>query len=169
MKQARLDRLKFVSSRKKSILIDTSLIILLIVGLHNKNNIGKKITAKYYPEDFEQLRDIIYRFDEIWITSHCFAEASNLLHNRGYKRDRSGVNYLTYLKELVGKFEENHVKKEAILNDSGFTYLGVADTGFMQTARKMDCCLVDDAQLYYELYKVHPNPVNFTQHRESLQ
>ncbi len=63
-----------------SLLIDTNLLVLLVVGVVDRKLISTHKRTKTFTEsDFDLLVSVLKRFNEIWITSHCLAETSNLL------------------------------------------------------------------------------------------
>ena len=64
----------------KSLLIDTNLLVVLVVGLTDQNQIGKhKRTQAYTQEDFLVLYSTLESYQELWITAQAVAECSNLL------------------------------------------------------------------------------------------
>lgn len=64
----------------RSALIDTNLFVLLVVGSVNKKYISThKRTNNFVAEDYDLLMANLDGYQELWITSHCLAEVSNLL------------------------------------------------------------------------------------------
>lgn len=149
-----------------SALIDTNLLVLLIVGFTDVNLIEKhKRTNRFVKEDFNLLIEQLKPFEMIWVTSHCLAEASNLL-----KQTASGNSYnlLFTLKEYTSKFKESHINKDSIFASSIFTRLGVADTGIINKSKKVNCVFTVDFHLYNEILRVGRNVINFNHLRTEM-
>jgi hypothetical protein len=63
-----------------SIVIDTNLLVLLVVGLTNRNYIRQHKRCSEFTEDhYEVLSDTIGQFRELIVTPNTLSEASNLL------------------------------------------------------------------------------------------
>lgn len=59
---------------------------MLVVGMTDKEIIKRhKRTKTFVKEDYDLLQERIGEFNELRVTSHCFAEASNLLKQTHYK------------------------------------------------------------------------------------
>ncbi|SLM29872.1 conserved hypothetical protein [Desulfamplus magnetovallimortis] len=113
----------------RSVLLDTNLFLLLIVGLYDRNLIGKhKRTNAFTPEDFDLLVELIDPFRELWITSHCLAEVSNLLKQT---HSRQALELLAFLGDFVSRVKESHIQKDMIFSGKQSFKLGVADTGIV--------------------------------------
>nr|VFJ97897.1 MAG: hypothetical protein BECKLFY1418B_GA0070995_111010 [Candidatus Kentron sp. LFY] len=97
----------------RSVLIDTNLLVLLVVGLCNRDYISThKRTRIFSVEDYDLLLKEIEGFEVIWITSHCIAEASNLLKQTNRNRARE---LLTFLSKLAGKIQGITYRKITII------------------------------------------------------
>ena len=53
------------------------------------------------------------------------------------------------------------------MTDDLFLRLGVADTGFVQKAKRVDCSITVDLDLYLAISNLGRNVVNFTHFRAS--
>ena len=94
----------------RSVLLDTNLLLLLIVGLFDKKLIGKhKRTKEFSEDDFELLINSINGVHTIWVTTHCLAEVSNLLKNTNQKQS---LELLACFAKITAPFKESYIKKE---------------------------------------------------------
>lgn len=61
------------------ILIDANLLVLYVVGRASRDYIEKrKRLSEYVAEDYDTLLEVMSRADEVVVTPHILAEASNL-------------------------------------------------------------------------------------------
>lgn len=143
----------------RSVLLDTNLLLLLIVGFYDKNLISKHKRTKYFvEEDFDLLVKSINGYEVLWVTSHCLAEVSNLLKQ----------THSSQAKELLARFgtfvataKESHISKEAIFSNNYAIRLGVADTGIIMKSKRVSCVFTVDFDLYNEISKMGNHVVNF--------
>ncbi len=146
-----------------SVLIDTSLLVLLVVGMTDEDIIGKhKRTRTFAKEDYELLLELIGEFNELRVTSHCLAEASNLLKQT---HNRQAWQLLSTLSSFVGEFVETHIPKEIIVKERRFFRLGVADAGIIQESERVTLSLTTDVDLYKAIGDKGRNVENFNHHR----
>lgn len=135
-----------------SALIDTNLALLLVVGTTNKAYISThKRTKEFTEEDYDQLLFQLEGFESLWITSHCLAEVSNLLKQTDEKKARE---LLSTLSSVGGKCRESHISKSDIFHSDLYNRLGVADTGFVQKSKRVDCSFTVDFDLYRAISKM---------------
>jgi short subunit dehydrogenase-like uncharacterized protein len=129
-----------------SALIDTNLALLLIIGTTNREYIKThKRTKQFTDQDYDLLISSLTGFDSIWITSHCLAEVSNLL-KQTYKTQAEEL--LSSMSIIVGKFKESSFSKNNIFSSTNYLRLGVADTGFVQKSKRVNCSFTVDFDLY---------------------
>ena len=142
-----------------SVLIDTNLLLLLIVGLYNKDLISvHKRTKEFIPKDFDLLVESIDGYNVLWVTSHCLAEVSNLIMQTNEKQAKE---LMAYFSIFVAKAKESHIPKEIIFKNGISTRLGVADTGLIIKSKRVSCVFTVDFKLYIEILKRGYNVVNF--------
>ena len=140
-----------------SVLIDTNLLLLLIVGLYDRNliSVHKRTSNTFVPEDFDLLVESIDGYNILWVTSHCLAEVSNLI---GQTNKKQAEELMAYFSIFVAKAKESHIPKEIIFKNGISTRLGVADTGLIIKSKRVSCVLTIDFDLYKEIsnrgYKV---------------
>ena len=142
-----------------SVLIDTNLLVLLIVGATDKSLIDRhRRTKEFMTRDFDELCGLLDDFDEFWITSHCLAETSNLLKHTNDRRVRG---LLSTLATFCSQARESHLPKDQVLTDRNYPRLGVADTGFVQKSKRVNLSITVDVQLYEAISRLGRNVVNF--------
>lgn len=148
----------------RSVLIDTNLLVLLVVGYYKKNLIGQhKRTKEFVPEDFDLLRRFLSGYDILWVTSHCLAEASNLLKQTHTVQAKELLNCMS---AIISRTKESHMSKEVLFGDDRAIRLGVADTGIFLKSRRVDCVLTTDFNLYREISISGRRVVNFNHLRD---
>ncbi len=150
----------------RSVLLDTNLLVLLVVGLCDKKLIGKhKRTTLFTIEDFDLLIDSIGGYEILWVTSHCLAEVSNLLKQT---HENKAKELLIVLDKFVSDKKESHIPKEIIFKNNYFMRLGVADTGIVVKSKRVTCVFTVDFDLYNEISQLGNNVVNFNHLRTRM-
>ena len=150
----------------RSVLLDTNLLVLLIVGLYDKNTIGiHKRTNTFTAEDYDLLLDSLVGYEILWVTSHCLAEVSNLLKHTHRKQ---AEELLIILRKFISDKNESHVQKDIIFSNSLLMRLGVADTGIIIKSKRVSCVFTVDFDLYLEITKLGYNVVNFNHLRTQM-
>ena len=149
----------------RSVLLDTNLFLLLIVGLYNKKLIGKhKRTKNFIEEDFDLLVKFIDDYEILWVTSHCLAEISNLI--RQTQADQA-KELMTYFSAFTAKAKESHIPMKVIFENDISIRLGVADTGIIIKSNRVGCVFTVDFDLYAEISNRGNNVVNFNHLRNA--
>jgi len=142
-----------------SVLLDTNLLLLLIVGVYNKELISEhKRTKNFVVEDFDLLVESINGYEILWVTSHCLAEVSNLLRQTN---ERQAEDLMACFSNLVAKAKESHIPKEVIFKNGVSVRLGVADTGLIIKSKRVSCVFTVDFDLYNEISRKGNKVVNF--------
>jgi hypothetical protein len=149
----------------RSILVDTNLLLLLVIGYAGKQYIGThKRASQFVEEDYDLLVATLSKFQTLWVTSHCLSETSNLLRqthvNLSYK-------LAMVFSEIFKTAQESHIPMERILGDTLLIRLGVSDTGFAIKSKKVSCSLTVDFDLYSELIRLGRNVINFNHLRQA--
>lgn len=133
----------------RSILIDTNLFVLLVVGAYDVEMIGQhKRTSSFSVEDYYLLVEFIGEYEEIWVTSHSMGEISNLLMQTD--GDLS-VKLMEVYASLILQTRESHIPKDVIFNENKVLRLGVADTGFIIKSKRVNAAITADLDLYLEV------------------
>ncbi len=142
-----------------SVLIDTNLLLLLIVGLYNKDLISEhKRTKEFTPKDFDLLVKYINGYKILWVTSHCLSEVSNLIRQTN---EEQAKELMTFFSAFIARAKESHIPKEIIFKNGISTRLGVADTGLIIKSKRVTCVFTVDFDLYKEISKKGYKVKNF--------
>ncbi len=131
--------------RNKSLLIDTNLLILLLVGITNKGFIKNfKATKSYTEEDYFLLRKIIKHF-RIITTSHVLSEASNLCEKADkYYKEKIFNSFSQIVQEII----EVPVSSKEITITPIFLKFGLTDSVLFHLSAKGAVVLTDDFELH---------------------
>lgn len=143
----------------KSILLDTNLLVVLVVGLLDPSIIGMhKRTKDYTPEDFESLQRVLDNYQVLWITSQSVAEASNLLR---YTNTDQAEKLLGILSNLVLSYKESNMSSRGIFETACVLKLGVTDAGLAKKSKRVTNLLTADLDRYLEVSGRFNNAINF--------
>lgn len=147
----------------RKLLIDTNLLVLLTVGACDPALITvHKRCNTFSVDDFGQLQDILGHYQELWVTSHCVAEASNLLKQT---RADTAQKLLDTLRALLAPARESHIHMHNIFAAPQFLALGVADTAILQKSRRVHTVLTVDLDLFHALRSNGVHVINLNHHR----
>ena len=142
-----------------SVLIDTNLLVLLVVGYTDRELISlHKRTNEFLTRDYDELTSLLSGSREIWVTSHCLAETSNLLKQTDKEKARVLLHNLS---DYCNNAYESHVSKETIFGCKNYVRFGVADTGFIESSLKVSKSITVDFRLYIELSNLGREVINF--------
>ncbi len=121
---------------KKSLIIDTNILLLFFVGVFNRDYINQcSLTeGKYTPDDFDLLIKIISYFQpEIIITPNILTEISN--QSKNSIKDPYFTNYFNIIIDKLRGYKEHHIVLQKmigldikVLSDFGFTDMSIAET-----------------------------------------
>jgi hypothetical protein len=128
-------------------LIDTNMLLLLVVGLTNKNFIQKhKALSVYNQSHFEVLIEKISSASSIITTPNILTETSNLLCQTG---DPVKTLLLIKFGIIIKEFKEIYIPSQEVVDVDVFKRLGLTDT--VITALKNEQCtvLTTDGPLCY--------------------
>jgi hypothetical protein len=128
-----------------SVIVDTNILTLLIVGKINPCDIGKhKRTSIYKEKHYLKLIDILDGYTEIFSCPNINTEVDNLLN------DYSGENknrYLRIYREIINKSNEKYIESKVIVQNWVFQNLGLTDTIVLEMAKKCDLLISGDSEL----------------------
>lgn len=148
-----------MQSPSKSLLIDTNLLVLSIVGTFSPDLVSRhKRTRQYSVEDFDLLLGIAARARSLITTPNILTEASNLLDDDGRLQ--------RCLALLVGKAQETFVDSRTACAQPEFPRLGLADAAVLE-ASTGHSVLTDDLGLYLALQNRGIESWNFHHLREA--
>jgi|ERR1035437_4629122 hypothetical protein len=154
---------------RKSLLVDTNLLLLLLVGSLGPSLIRKqKITANqgFDERDFSQLRDFTCRFQHWVTTPHILTEVSN--HADKVK----GLDHGEFIRKflsLIDKLDECSETSKSLTKTDAFARFGLTDTAISHLADKSFLVLTVDFLLAGYLQKKGVDVINFNNVRQIPQ
>ena len=119
----------------KSVLVDSNLLLLLVVGTWNPRAIPNlKRLSQFSPSDFELLRLFLSRFGKIVTTAHVLAEVSNLA---GAASGRSRDAIFLQLAASISSIDEQIVPATTICARPEFMPFGLTDAALCHLCSDM--------------------------------
>jgi len=145
--------------RRKGLLIDTNLLLLLVVGSYDRDLIGGfKRTVTFTAKEFDLLLRFANQFSTIVTTPHILTETSNFIHQlRGMHRTRVGI----VLRSLVEHAQEKHESARTLVAKDDFLRFGLTDTAIIDIAPEQHLVLTDDLPLVHLLQNRGIDAINF--------
>ena len=142
------------------LLIDTNLLILLLLGRVDRNQIEKfKRTTKFTINDYLLLERFIEPFDRVATTPNILTEVSNL---SGQLNDPLRTRYFRYLIDEIENFVEIYFPSAEVARSEIFIPLGLTDASIRMVAeREKILVLTEDLTLYSRLISSERDAVNF--------
>lgn len=147
--------------RKKGVLIDTNLLLLLFVGKLSKNFIQKfERTDKYTADDFQILVGFIDQFDKIITTPNIMTEMSNLVKSSNMYGDKLKDFFSIFAKSLT-IISEEYLPSKSIANNENIAKFGLTDIGIMLVAKNNYLILTADFAFHVLALRNSIDSVNF--------
>lgn len=136
---------KKLSDRTKPIIFDTSPLLLLLMGIYDKNAISSfKRLSNYDADDYELLFQFALK-RKIIVTPHVLSEVSNFA-------DRLKDKFSEFLesnKMALNKIDEKYISKTYILSTPEVNKFGFTDISIILAAKENNALvLTDDFPLY---------------------
>ena len=137
------------------VFVDANLLVLLVVGLTDKNLISKhkRVQRKFDANDFEVLCSLLGQFPRLLVTPNTLTEASNLLAQHR-EPQRSWI--LGKLAELITGSNGIYVESSVASQNDSFNRLGLTDAALLQEISADKPLLTVDANLHYASLAKHP-------------
>lgn len=129
--------------KSKGLLIDTNLLVLLVVGALNPDQISSyKRTNTYSAEDYQLLLSFVERFRLVVTTPNILTEASNLLEGYDYR----GQQALVLLERVTQVMHEVFYDSPSIMSTYPKSYIkfGLSDAVIHRIAEENYLILTDD-------------------------
>jgi len=143
------------SQQFEGVVIDTNLLLLLLVGIYDKNLINDfKRTQKYDIDDFERLILIVsYCENRIYTTPNILTEITNL--SDGINKDNK---FFAFIHKFLEQFMEVANSSHSIISNNLkiFLKLGLADASIADISSEKILVLTDDLDLYHFLSQSKP-------------
>lgn len=144
---------------RDALFIDTNLLLLLIVGWLDVEQVERfRRTRAYTRDDFALLNTFVAGFARFLTTPNVMTEVSNLAGQLSEPLRREA--WLT-LGRLTGRFEERVRASKEIVGDPAFPILGLTDTSVILAADSGVTVLTDDLHLYVRLSSAGVEAINF--------
>lgn len=148
----------------KSLIIDTNLLVLLVVGLTRPSLIERHKRTKQFAEtDFALLVRLISNSSRIVVTPHTLAETSNLAGNIEGDARRE---VLSTLARIVQVAEEVWKPAREITSSKPFLSLGLADAAMTEIDDRNSILLTADLDLYLAQLEAGREALNFNHLRD---
>lgn len=146
---------------KKPLIIDTNVLLLLFIGIFNKDFIERcsLTSGKYSPDDFETLKQVIRYFkSEVIITPYILTEVSNL--SKTNIKDPYFHIYFAKITDILRHYQEHHITLENLLKIDFklLSRFGFPDMSIVEVAKQIGAVvLTDEINLHEQLlYKKIP-------------
>jgi hypothetical protein len=145
--------------RSKGLLIDSNVLLLFFVGLHDRTRIEKfKRTSQFTIQDFKRLVDFIRQFKEVVTTPSILTEVSNLL---GQLPDKSRYSLYEHFANGLKNLHEHYTPTQELGDEKDFPKFGLTDTAILQAASGKYLVLTDDFRLTQYLEGLNIDVINF--------
>ena len=119
---------------RPGLFIDSSLLVLLIVGSVGRDLIAKhRRLREYTAEDYEILIELLGPVDRILVTPNTLTETSNLLAQHG---DPERSRFFDRLRFFIHESEEVVVASVEASSNSAFGRLGLSDAALLELSRR---------------------------------
>ena len=154
---------------RKSLLIDTNLLLLLLIGSLDPSLIQKeKITANqgFDEADFNQLRNFAVKFQKLVTTPHILTEVSN--HADKIKGASHGKFFQRFM-SLIETLDERSEASKILAKTDTFERFGLTDTAIRHLAKENILVLTVDFPLAGYLQKKGLKVINFNNVRQIPQ
>jgi len=150
---------------KGSLLIDTNLLVLFVVGTASKEYITKhKKLTEFTVEDYDRLVKIIARASEVLVTPNTLTETSNLA---AYINEPARSKVLNVLRTVIASAsQERYVPSSIAAERKEFIRLGLADAVLLEIAAKDVTLLTTDFDLYNTALAKGAQALNFNHLRD---
>lgn len=150
----------------ETIVLDTNLLILFVVGQASRRYIDKHKCLKAFTcGDYDLLKSILSQASSIRFTPNTLTETSNLL-KRIDEPARSEI--FRKFAEMIDRFDETYVESRIGARQTEFVRLGLTDSILLLLSGNPSLVLVTaDLGLYLAAAGRRLNVVNFNHHREA--
>lgn len=145
-------------SKPELLLIDTNLLLLLLVGTVDVEQVERfKRTRAYSRGDYALLADFVGE-RTLAATPNVLTEVSNLL---GQLAEPLRTRAMLALASLVCRIDEKLLPSRDVVQDPSFAALGLTDCSILLSAAPAIMVLTDDFGLYNRLSSRGASAINF--------
>jgi hypothetical protein len=147
--------------RNRGILVDSSLLVVYLVGSFDRRHLVncRAIKSSFTDNEFELLARIIGLFDLVVTTPHVLTEVSNLA---GRLPERLHVPFRRFFAHLIGRLAEQNASAVNLSRASQFVRFGMADTAISLVAPGKYFVLTEEVALYSFLSRNGVDVMNFS-------
>ena len=151
---------------RKSLLIDTNIFLLIVIGTVDKSLISTfKRTNTFSSEDYDRLIEFLLLFDHYVITPNILTEVSNFL---GQLSEPKRSEAFVTLGLLISKLVEIYVPSVTVAKSPNLIKYGLTDSTVIDNASNGVLTLTDDFGLYGKLKVSGKDAINFN-HLRTIQ
>lgn len=145
----------------KTLILDTNLLVLLVVGMVNKKYISahKKLHPVYNEEHYNLLVKLLENYSEIIVTPNTLSETSNLL--RMGMKEPAKKEIVTLFKDMIEKTREVYISSGLAAQRSEFIYLGLTDSVLLECGKSNTILLTADRELHAKALSLNYKSFNF--------
>ncbi|HEY9705233.1 MAG TPA: PIN domain-containing protein [Allocoleopsis sp.] len=149
----------FKKYKNKGLLIDTNILLLLIIGITNRDRISKfNRTENFTSDDYDLLLDIINKFSHIITTPNILTEINSLINGVGEPERSKCVDTLA---KIINTLNENYLQSQEVVKNDKFIKFGLTDCGIMAICQNKYLVLTDDLKLSNYLQSINIDVINF--------
>ena len=154
-----LDEALIRKYRHKGILVDTSLLVVYIVGtLGTRHLLNCRATKNFTRGDFNLLAGILGRFVNVVTTAHVLTEVSNLAGKLPISLHQ---DFRFAFRKAINRASEQSLPAKQIASDKDFINFGITDTAIRLISPGSYLVLTSDLPLFGLLGKRGVDVVNF--------
>ena len=149
----------------RSVVIDANLLVLLIVGLVDRQLIQKhKRTRSFEPADFDLLTQILRGYEDVVVTPNVMTEASNLA---AQVAEPSLTAVRQRLAAITSLQREEYRPSIDVVQHKDFLRLGLTDCGLLDVIGIDIPLLTADHDLYVAAARKNHQATNFNHLRQA--
>lgn len=146
-----------------SVVLDSNLLLLLVVGLADRTYIGKHRRLQSYSErDFDLLRQLIAPMSTIIVTPNILTEVSNFAKQIA---EPARTRIATAFTVLLDELSEQYVSSKQAAAQAEFSRLWLTDSGILNQMTDENVLLTADLSLYLAAEQRGYKAINFTYQR----
>jgi hypothetical protein len=149
---------------ERSLLLDTNLLLLFIVGSASREYISRHRRLRAYSEsDFDLLVNLVSSARRVLITPNTLTETSNLA---AYISEPARTHVYEVFRAVVRSTEEEYWESKGAVERSEFLRLGLTDSVLLDATTASHSLLTVDLDLYLAVISRGGLAVNFNHLRE---
>lgn len=149
----------------RSLLIDTNLLLLFVVGTASREFIPRHKRLKQFTiDDFDLLVDVVSRAQSVLVSPNILTETSNLA---AYIAEPARTRIFEKLRQVIAVNTEAYVPSKVAARREEFVRLGLTDATLIEAASTEIAVLTTDLDLYLAVKAQGASAVNFNHLRDS--